>query len=274
MIVIAVAVGFACEVYSALATRDPGVIENTGVRRYTAWAGNAGFRVARAFAIVRPVRPGMRLSQTFFVFDDGLSSISIYPYVGARSAGTVTIELWLRESDGQRAPRPEQGRQLVRREEVSIASLRSDAPLTMAFPPQTSVQRWFEIGIVVADDVKLSDFGFLATGGDSYERGVFHANDALRPGDLMFETSLHPKASITTFAERLGAAAIPYPTFVWIVALAVPNILFAAVALAFLRGRTTRPAPATPPESEPLAAERIPSPPGRDTRGAGLPRSR
>jgi hypothetical protein len=222
--------------YAAVAVRDPGAVENSGIRGYTAWAGDAGVRLARAFAIERPVRPGMRLSQTFFVFDDGLSSISIRPYVDASSTGTLTIELWLRESDGQRPPRPEQGRQLVRREDISIGSLRSGAPLTLTFPPQPSVQRWFEIGVVVADDARVADFGFLATGGDAYERGVFRANGEVRAGDLMFETSLHPKAAIVTFSERLGAAAIPYPTFVWIVAVAVPNIVFAVVALVFVRG--------------------------------------
>jgi hypothetical protein len=229
------AMAFVAEMYAAVTIRDPGVVENTGVMRYAAKAGSAGIRLARSFEIMRPVRPGVRVSQTFFMFDDGLSSVSLYPFVNTRSAGTVTIELWLRESDGQRAPRLDQGRRLVRREEVSIASLRSDAALTMTFTPESSVQRWFEIVAFVSDDVRGADFGLLATGGDAYERGTFRANDEPRAGDLMFSTSLHPRASIATFSERLGAAAIPHPAFVWIAALAVPNIVFAFVAVAFAR---------------------------------------
>jgi hypothetical protein len=238
--IVAVAVvGFVLELYAAVTVRDPGVVDNTGVMHYAAMAGATGVRLAHAFAIRRPLRPGVRLSQTFFVFDDGLSSVALYPYVAGPAVGSVTIELWLRESDGQRAPRLEQGRQLVRREEIPIASLRPDAPVTVSFRPQPSVQRWFEIVTFVSDDVRSGAFGLLATGGDNYERGTFRANDEIRAGDLMFVTSLHPTASIVTFRARLAAAGVPYPAFVWIAALAAPNIVFVFVALALARAWTS-----------------------------------
>ena len=201
--------GLLAEAIGAAIVRDPGAAHNDSLHRY--YAGS--------------LRPGATLSQAFFMSDDGLSGLSVRPYVGAPSSGALDIEVW-------ELPRDDRARKrLVSRQHVSLTSLASDVPLTVGFAPQPSAQTWFEVVLRVADDATPNAFGFLATGGDSYAPGQFRVNGQVRWGALTLTAAIHPRAPVTTFVERLRAARVSYPGVIWAMLLIVTNLLFVVVAV-------------------------------------------
>jgi hypothetical protein len=140
------------------------------------------------------------------------------------------MEVWEVGADGQRIRLPIERERLVGSVEVPLSSLTRDEPVRATFPPQRSLQRWFEIRLRVLADAEIQDFGYVATGGDAYDMGLFFVRGERRWGDLVFDTTLQPRRPAATFVARLDSAGVPYPGLAWTILLALPCALFAAVA--------------------------------------------
>ena len=199
--VMPVAVVVACAVLEGYAlARTGSQPSNDGVRRY----------------VLGEIAGELTAGQTLALRADGLSSVTIHPRAtNDRATGSATLELRDVTTDPP---------VVIRQVTKPVAELVAEGEVTLAFPPQRSFARRYEMELRVTGAARGQGLGLLATRGDGYRDGRLRVIGRNRFGDLVFDTTVEgARSNFEVLASRLTAAGVPAAALVLVAAMLGKN---------------------------------------------------